>query len=63
MSDSPKLSYEQMEFLFQTAIQTATKTLFEENFEKHGWTFKDFSIYAAEYQKAIQDGKIQRWVN
>jgi hypothetical protein len=52
-----------MEFLFQTAIQTATKTLFEENFEKHGWTFKDFTIYMAEYQKAVQDGKIQRWMN
>jgi hypothetical protein len=58
-----KLTYEQMEFIFQGAMEAARKTLFDDNFEQHGWTFKDFSIAAAEYQNAIIEGKIQRWVN
>jgi hypothetical protein len=62
MSDK-KMTYEQMEFLYQTAINAANKTLFEDNFEQHGWTEKEFTETMLWMLKAIQEGKVQRWVN
>ena len=58
-----KLTFEQMEFIYQAAIQAANKTLFVENFEQHGWTEKEFTQEMLWTLKAIQEGKIQRWVN
>ena len=62
MSDK-KMTYEQMEFLYQTAINAANKTLFEDNFEQHGLTEKEFTETMLWTLKAIQVGKMQRWVN
>jgi len=58
-----KLTFEQMEFIYQAAIQAANKTLFVENFEEHGWTEKEFTETMLWTLKAIAEGKTQRWVN
>lgn len=63
MSDNKKMTYEQMEFMYQTAIQAATKTLFEDHYGDHGWTQKEFTETMLHVMKAIQEGKMQRWVN
>lgn len=57
-----KLSYEEMSFLYDAAVRTAIKVLFEKN-DQHGWTEQEFNqttdlIIAAEQQKLIT-----RWVN
>lgn len=62
MSDK-KLTYEQIEFLYQAAIHSANKVLFEEKFEEHGWTQKEFIEMFLWTSKAIEEGKLQRWMN
>jgi hypothetical protein len=52
-----------MEFMYQTAIQAATKTLFEDHYADHGWTQKEFTETMLWTMKAVQEGKLQRWVN
>lgn len=60
---SNKISYEHMEFLYDIAIQAAVKTLFEENFDKHGWTYKDFNDTMSTVIESMVIGKQQPWVN
>lgn len=58
-----KLPLDQMQFLFEASYETFMKTLFEDGAEKHGWTEDEFFAAVSEQEKAIADGKIQRWVN
>ena len=58
-----KISYEQMEFLYTSALQAANKSLFEDNFKEHGWTQKEFMETMLWTMQAIAEGKTQRWVN
>lgn len=58
-----KISYEHMEFLYEIAIQAAIKTLFEENHDKHGWTYKEFNDTMVTVIESMMIGKQQQWVN
>jgi hypothetical protein len=58
-----KLDYEKMEMLYQLALESATKTLFEDHFKEHGWTKEDFITASVEYANALADGRVQRWLN
>jgi hypothetical protein len=58
-----KISYEEIEFQYQAAIDAATKQLFEGDYQKHGWTLEEFTEAAKIYFEAIETGKLTRWVN
>jgi len=58
-----KLTYDQMEFVYHSAIEAAVKTLFDDHFKDHGWTEKEFVETLVATQQAIAEGKIQRWMN
>ena len=58
-----KLPFEQIEFLYDVAIQTATKTLFEDNYEKHGWTQAEFNDVLIAVTQSMLESKLHKWVN
>lgn len=60
---SNKLTYEQMSFMHDLAIDTALKELYEKHKHEHGWTLDEFVKAKINYINAIEEGKLQRWVN
>jgi hypothetical protein len=55
MLENPKhkLTFEQMDFIYEMAFETMLTTLFETKYEEHGWTYDDF-CEAAELAAEIQ---------
>jgi len=58
-----KLTFEQMEFIYQATLETANKALFEDHFSEHGWTQKEFTETMLWTMQALAEGKLQKWVN
>jgi hypothetical protein len=58
-----KLTYEQMEMAYELALEFATKALFEDNFQEHGWTKEEFMNASVEYSMALEQKRFTRWVN
>lgn len=61
--DNKKLTYEQIEFAYQSALDTATKQLFEDFYDQHGWTKEEFLKASVLYANAIADGRLVQWLN
>ena len=58
-----KITFEQMNFLYEMALDTATKTLFVDNQDKHGWDKDEFINALIEFSEAELHSKEQKWVN
>lgn len=57
-----KMTYDEISFLYDSAVRTAIETLFSQN-DKHGWTEKDFNDATTAIILAEQQKLITRWVH
>lgn len=37
-----KFTFDQMDFVYEMAFEAMLKTLFEEKYTEHGWTYEEF---------------------
>lgn len=52
-----KFTFDQMDFMYEVAFEAMLKALFEQNYEKHGWTYEEFCD-AAELAAAPAEGQL-----